>query len=209
MQSGQTDIEHEPWVEDYLALKDDAKMEIGFVVTGQCPVIRMRADIPPFDNVKLRQALKLCQKREELLKKAYYGQGSVGQDCHVAPVHPDYAPVDTPPYDPEKARQLLMEAGYPDGIDVELTCGADFPLDVAIAESLKADADPRASALTSSYCPVPNTGTSGPRRRSASPTGHTAPWAPWCSTSPIRWTRRASQPRGTRRTGWIRSSSRC
>ena len=142
MQSGQTDIEHEPWVQDYLALKDDPKMDIAPVVTGQCSVLRMRADMAPFDNVKVRQALKLCQKREDSLKKAYYGQGALGQDCHVAPVQPDYAPIDTPPYDPEKAKQLLAEAGFPNGIDVELTCGSDFPVDLAIAESLKADAEP-------------------------------------------------------------------
>ena len=48
MQSGQCDIEHEPWVEDYLALKDNPNMDIGPVVTGQCPVVRMRADVEPW-----------------------------------------------------------------------------------------------------------------------------------------------------------------
>ena len=102
----------------------------------------MRVDREPWTDNRVRMALKLCQNREKILKLAYFDEGAVGIDAHVAPVHPEYCEKPIPKYDPEKAKQLLAEAGYPDGLDVELTVGSEWPYCVSYAEVLKEDAAP-------------------------------------------------------------------
>jgi ABC-type transport system substrate-binding protein len=75
---------------------------------------------PPFDNVKVRQAIGLAIDKKKLLKIAEGGFGSVA----VGPVPPPiiYAlpESDQVKYNPEKARKLLAEAGYPKGFSAEL-----------------------------------------------------------------------------------------
>jgi peptide/nickel transport system substrate-binding protein len=100
----------------------------------------MRVDLKPWSDNRVRTALKLCQHREKILALAYFGQGMIGQDMHVSPKHPEYCPVDTPKYDPEKAKQLLAEAGYPNGLDVNLAVGSGWKEIVRYAEILKQDA---------------------------------------------------------------------
>jgi len=126
----------------YLALKDDPNVQILSVTTSVTRVLRMRVDIDPWTDPRVCQALRLCQDREKILQLAFFGEGAVGQDCHVAPVHPEYCPVETPAYDPEQAKALLAEAGYPDGLEVEIAVGSDWPEVVTYAETLKEDAAP-------------------------------------------------------------------
>jgi len=67
---------------------------------------------PPFNNEKLRQAVTYAINKEELLKAAFYGFGNTTNQKypkgHVW--HVDDLPSHT--YSPEKAKQLLQEAGY-------------------------------------------------------------------------------------------------
>lgn len=88
--------------------------------TAQTAVIRMRSDTKPFDDVRVRNAVKLCQDHARLLEIAHRGRGLEGADHHVSPVHPAYAPEPTPKQDIARARALLAQAGYPNGIDVEM-----------------------------------------------------------------------------------------
>jgi len=138
----------------YLALKDNPNVQILRVTTAVTRVLRMRVDMDPWTDVRVRQALKLCQDRKKILQLAFFGEGLEGQDCHVAPVHPEYCPIETPKYDPEKAKALLAEAGYPDGIDVEIAVGADWPEVVTYAETLKEDAAPAGIRLKINSMPT-------------------------------------------------------
>lgn len=75
-------------------------------------------DVVGGDNVKLRQALAYAIDKEALVT-ALYGENADVLNG-VLPVSTPYAVVyDPTPYDPEKAKELLAEAGYPDGLHLE------------------------------------------------------------------------------------------
>lgn len=73
---------------------------------------------PPFDDVRVRQALNYALDVKSIIAGVARGQaqavatvivpGSTGYDPSIEPY----------PYDPKRARELLAEAGYPDGIKV-------------------------------------------------------------------------------------------
>ncbi len=145
MQSGDVDLidfGDISGVQAYEALKKDARVNVYPVTTNQTRILRMRVDMKPWSDNRVRTALKICQHREKILGLAYFGQGLLGQDVHVSPKHPEYCPIDTPKYDPEKAKALLKKAGYPNGLDVNLAVGSGWPEIVRYAEILKQDAAP-------------------------------------------------------------------
>ena len=128
--------------EAYNALKNDKRVNIFPATTNQTRILRMRVDMKPWSDNRVRMALKLCQHREKILGLAYFGQGMQGQDIHVSPKHPEYCPIQTPAYQPDKAKELLKAAGYPNGLDVNLAVGSGWKEIVRYAEILKQDAAP-------------------------------------------------------------------
>jgi peptide/nickel transport system substrate-binding protein len=124
------------------AVQGDAHIAILPVTTATTRVLRMRVDLKPWDDNRVRSALKLCQHREKILALAYQGEGMQGQDFHVYPRHPEYCEKPMPPYDPAKAKQLLKEAGYANGVDINLAVGSEWTDIVRYAEVLKQDAAP-------------------------------------------------------------------
>jgi peptide/nickel transport system substrate-binding protein len=95
------------------------------VVTAQTAVARMQMNQKPFDNKKLRQALQACINHDQVLQLAYRGKGAVGEDHHVAPIHPEYFKLPAMKPDIDKAKALLKEAGYPGGIQLAIDCNND------------------------------------------------------------------------------------
>jgi len=91
----------------------------------------MRVDIPPFSDVRLRQAMRLIVNRPEMVKLALNDQGVIGNDMY-APLDPVYAS-DLPQrvQDIEQAKSLLKQAGQSD-FTVELPTEV---FDVGFAES--------------------------------------------------------------------------
>ena len=126
MQGGLIDTLFIPTPPDWQALKNTPGLNIQSVSTAETFVLRMRVDQEPWTDVRVRQALKLCQNREKVLEISYFNQGSLAHDAHVAPVHPEYCQQAIPSYDPERAKALLAEAGYPDGLTIELTTKNDL-----------------------------------------------------------------------------------
>jgi peptide/nickel transport system substrate-binding protein len=126
----------------YQALHKDSNVNVLPVATAQTRVLRMRIDVKPWSDNRVRMALKLCQHREKILQLAYFGQGLQGHDTHVAPIHPEYCEKPIPDYQPEKAKALLEEAGYPNGVDATIAVASAWADVVRYAEILKQDAEP-------------------------------------------------------------------
>ena len=143
LQSGEIhliDTSDNPGPQVMMAVKDDTHINVMPVTTATTRLLRMRVDVKPWTDNKVRQALKLCQHREKILSLAFMGEGMEGQDFHVYPLHPEYCEKPVPKYDPEKAKALLAEAGYPKGIDVSIAVGSEWTDVVRYAEILKQDA---------------------------------------------------------------------
>jgi len=139
----------------YQALKNDPGVNVIPITTNQTRVLRMRVDLKPWSNNDVRMALKLCQHREKILSLAHFGQGQQGQDFHVSPKHPEYCEKPIPRYDPQRARELLKQAGYPNGLDVTLVIGNGWADIVRYAEILKQDSAPAGFRIN--IQPIPNT----------------------------------------------------
>lgn len=120
LQSGQVDSLYDPRPADFLALKGVPGLSVKPASTAQCLLGRMRVDIAPWDDVRVRNALKKCQDRAKILQLAYYGEGDLSIDAHAAPVHPEYCEKDIPEYDPEGARALLEEYAAEKGLELPL-----------------------------------------------------------------------------------------
>jgi peptide/nickel transport system substrate-binding protein len=147
MQAGQVDSVYQPRPADWLALKDNPKFNVLTASTAVTSVLRMRVDVEPWTDVRVRNALKMCQDREKILQLAYNGQGDLGIDAHVAPIHPAYCDKPIPKYDPEGAKALLAEAGYPDGIKVTLATENELE-EPEYAQALKEMAAPAGIDIT-------------------------------------------------------------
>ena len=87
--------------------------------------IHMRTDMTPTDNVRVRKALAMALDRETIRDQLYGGEAEIY--CWPTPTYAEHSGMFVPlaelpkstreqfEYNPEKAKQLLAEAGYPDG----------------------------------------------------------------------------------------------
>jgi peptide/nickel transport system substrate-binding protein len=92
-------------------------------------VIRMRVDHAPFNNPLVVQAFKAAVDRNAILQTAYGGLGVTGRDTPIGPGYADYyLNVPEPQRDVAKAKQLLAQAGYPNGLKVTLTAQSISPV---------------------------------------------------------------------------------
>jgi ABC-type oligopeptide transport system substrate-binding subunit len=98
------------------------------------------ASRPPFDDPRVRRAFTLATDRETLANVALRGHEYPAMGGYVPPGMPGHSPGIGLPYDPEEARRLLAEAGYPGrrGFPALDAWGRATPNYVSAAESLRA-----------------------------------------------------------------------
>jgi peptide/nickel transport system substrate-binding protein len=140
LQGGQVDNVYDPRPTDFNALKDNPNLVVRPVSTSQCLIGRVRVDLEPWDDVRVRNALKICQDRAKILQLSYFGEGELSIDAHMAPVHPAYCEKPIPEYDPEGAKALLEEYANEKGLELPLKVTLATKNDQAepeIAQALK------------------------------------------------------------------------
>jgi len=103
------------------ALQKIPHVQMYQVATAYTATARVQP-VKPFDDKRVRQALRYAVDSNTILQIAHKGLGQVGEHHHVSPVHPEYAKLPAFQRDVAKARRLLAEAGYPGGIDTEIAC---------------------------------------------------------------------------------------
>ncbi|MGV0820634.1 ABC transporter substrate-binding protein [Martelella sp. AMO21009] len=104
--------------------------------------LTMRFDREPLNNIKVRQALRYTLDREAMVQIVLDGYGRVAYDNILSDDYPYYYQEEKPTRDIEKAKQLLKEAGYEDGVSFTIYT-ADRPagrmkVALAIQEMAKA-----------------------------------------------------------------------
>ena len=68
----------------------------------------------PYADARVRRALAMAVDNAVILELGFNNNGRVAENHHVSPIHPEYAELAAPEYDPEGAMALLEEAGMAD-----------------------------------------------------------------------------------------------
>ena len=114
--------------------------EIQTFATGDWNPLIMRTDTPPFDDARVRLAMRILADREAMAQTILGGAGgSIACDAPIWPGDPYHLDMDCP-RDLEEARRLLTEAGYPDGLAVDLHTSDLNPMMVATAQVYQSQA---------------------------------------------------------------------
>ncbi len=72
----------------------------------------------PFDDLRVRQAITMAVDKQAIVQGAMFGLGTI-IGSHMSPSEPYFIDLsETYPYDPERAKELLAEAGYADGFTI-------------------------------------------------------------------------------------------
>ena len=93
----------------------------------------------PFDDVRVRQALALAIDRKEILAMAEFGMGQATGPIPVAAKEWALPLSDLPFSAPDyaKAKQLLAEAGYPQGFTFKIVCSSTYEGGLAVAQVIQ------------------------------------------------------------------------
>lgn len=83
--------------------------------------IALNESIAPLDNVLVRRALQLALDRQMLLDAVHSGRGAVENGIFPRGLYGYNDKLPEIPFDPDGARALLIQAGYPDGVDLTIS----------------------------------------------------------------------------------------
>jgi peptide/nickel transport system substrate-binding protein len=136
LSSRQVDGCYEGNVEQYKLYQDMDHVQIYDAITANTAVVRMRVDREPFTDPKVRQAVRFATDQAKAVQIAAGELGEPAEHHHVSPVHPDYKKLPMFERDVEKAKALLAEAGFPDGLDLEIACKPDPSWELASVEAM-------------------------------------------------------------------------
>jgi peptide/nickel transport system substrate-binding protein len=135
LKTGGVQIIQEPSLAQVKELQNDPNTELKLLKGGRLIIHPFNTTEPPFDDVRVRQAVNYAVDRTLILQKVLENYGELLHGP-FASAWPGYDPNLKPyPYNPAKAKQLLTQAGYPNGFEAtfSITTGA-FLKDRDIAE---------------------------------------------------------------------------
>ncbi|MFW5843510.1 MAG: ABC transporter substrate-binding protein [Spirochaetota bacterium] len=120
LKNGEVDVIDFPSAEDLELMEEDENIELIQQPGLNVGYIAMNNDKAPFDDPRVRRAMNYAINRDEIIEGVYGNAGQVAKNP-IPPTMWSYNDdIDPYPYDPERARELLAEAGFPDGFSTDL-----------------------------------------------------------------------------------------
>lgn len=138
IETGEVDIIDRPGVDDVSRLESTDGLVVfkkpGYGIHGfqyNCSEGHVTSD------TKVRQAIMYAIDKETICQALYGSIGETATHGLVAPQYFGYVDLGVQPYDPEKAKELLAEAGYPNGLDLSVMTYNGYNKGVELAEAIK------------------------------------------------------------------------
>jgi peptide/nickel transport system substrate-binding protein len=137
VQTGQVDVAEDIPAQNWTSIEGDSNLHlIEQEFSSSYLVYVFQNETGPTSDLKVREAISYAIDRDAVLQVALFGHGDI--DCAFIPrgswARTDF---DCPTYDPDKARELLAEAGYADGGLTLRIVTYEHPIYVPAAEVLQ------------------------------------------------------------------------
>jgi peptide/nickel transport system substrate-binding protein len=137
LRSGDVHVAKDMPPEELDAITASGRARAVRAVSNRVPFYFMPTDLPPFDNPLVRQAINYAANVDGVIEAIVLGNANrvatvlgpwiFGADPTLEPY----------PHDPDRAKELLTEAGFPDGIDIEIHhIQGRYPKDKEVAEAM-------------------------------------------------------------------------
>ncbi|MGJ4859615.1 ABC transporter substrate-binding protein [Labrys sp. La1] len=105
-------------------LENNPDIKIQSVRTSAWQGLAVFSDVAPFNDARVRKALKLVVNRDQYLKALVGGRGAIAYDTPIPPWQSYGLPQEPLKQNIAEAKRLLTEAGHPNGLDLELHTSA-------------------------------------------------------------------------------------
>lgn len=114
LQTGEIDVCIDPPSIDLHYIDEDSSLSLVQFNSSTLRIVLLNTMVEPFDNPLVRQAVAHAINRSDYITGVYEGY-AVACNNVMNPANPFYTDIDGYSYDLDKAKDLLAEAGYPDG----------------------------------------------------------------------------------------------
>jgi peptide/nickel transport system substrate-binding protein len=128
LEVGGVDVAMSLSADDVLRLENSSTLTVGTTPTLSYYYVAMNNESGPLADVRVRKALQYAIPMDQLVDAIFHGVGAIRAWTSMAPGNLGYEEeliTEFPQYDPEHARQLLAEAGYPNGFSTVLYTPTD------------------------------------------------------------------------------------
>lgn len=138
LQTGDMDlIEYVPW-KDMATIEKDPKLKMDST-NGPFMYLIFNVTSGPFAKAEVRRAMGYAINRDNILQGAFFGRGGALYGIPMAPPYDNDKLAHFWSYDPNKAKQLLAEAGYPNGFEATLLSTSQYGMHQDTAQVVQND----------------------------------------------------------------------
>jgi ABC-type transport system substrate-binding protein len=109
-----------PPVQQVVELRRNQNVKVEDALGRAMTSIRMNLTIKPFDDIRVRRALNFALNKEAINEAVFFNTASPARSVVPPQVDGHDPSFFDYPHDPARARALLAEAGYPNGVEAEL-----------------------------------------------------------------------------------------